>query len=544
MFSEKAVKQFASLFQGNPYFRAVVRVSDERNNGKMKSTVTTVSEPVNEGHYRRHLEGEERYGCVLLQMDQTVTFGAIDLDVYGDAAYITSILQWVEHFRLPLIPCRTKSGGLHLYLFLAEPTPAKEVREILHAISAEIGCANYKGKDAEIFPKENTVNFVEGGTGSNITLPYFNAGDADCATYMMNFKMEPMTLDVFLLYASEKRTTVPVVTRLLKARKEDVGDFLKGAPPCLQSVFALVKAGHQAGRNDILRQFTAYFQKRYGDYEAWSHEVDAFNTTYFTEPLSQKELQSTVLKDRPQHYTCTKAPFSSHCNRGKCLQEEYGITQSHGDLLKISYIEKVLTDPAIWRLETSSGKLALTTSQLDNLGEFRKACMEQLSFRPNLKSEQFQEILNVAMQTVNHVIPPDELSRFFPLLDALREYFFATSVNGVMSTNLADLVRNRPVHKADERVVLFNSDAFLRFKSRKKVVDTQELFEFNRHYEITLRVVDLSHLSLSVPLRCSAIAYSHVEAYLVDRQERHALALRLGKEELEDEVKTSERRAF
>ena len=74
-------------------------------------------------------------------------WAAIDIDV-NDIDH-ASLGKKVEDLGLPLVVCRSKSGGAHCYLFLQKPCPAKDVVDALRNWSAALG---YPG--VEIFPKQ------------------------------------------------------------------------------------------------------------------------------------------------------------------------------------------------------------------------------------------------------------------------------------------------------------------------------------------------------------------------------------------------------
>ncbi len=54
------------------------------------------------------------------------------------------IISSIRKLKLPIVPCRSKSGGLHLFIFFDKPIAAKLVREKLKEISF-FGDANFKG---------------------------------------------------------------------------------------------------------------------------------------------------------------------------------------------------------------------------------------------------------------------------------------------------------------------------------------------------------------------------------------------------------------
>ena len=56
-------------------------------------------------------------------------FAVIDIDVYGGK--LKKIVQALYDSMLPIVPVRSKSGGLHIYFMFKKAVSAKSVRRIL-----------------------------------------------------------------------------------------------------------------------------------------------------------------------------------------------------------------------------------------------------------------------------------------------------------------------------------------------------------------------------------------------------------------------------
>ncbi|MEZ4412431.1 MAG: phage/plasmid primase, P4 family [Gemmatimonadales bacterium] len=134
---------------------------------KVEGRAITLREPPTLDHYERHLSGEYGLGIVPIRDDGTVRWGAIDIDQYVDLD-ITAKAEESERLGLPLVMCRTKSGGIHAYLFCAEDIPAELVRSKLQEWSVALGFPR-----AEIFPKQTRLA-SDRDVGNWINMPYFN----------------------------------------------------------------------------------------------------------------------------------------------------------------------------------------------------------------------------------------------------------------------------------------------------------------------------------------------------------------------------------
>ena len=80
---------------------------------------------------------------------------------------LASLKVW--NLKLPLIVCRSKSGGAHVFLFTKENIPASLMQSKLKQMSIILG---YEG--SEIFPKQTEILVDRGDTGNFLNLPYYN----------------------------------------------------------------------------------------------------------------------------------------------------------------------------------------------------------------------------------------------------------------------------------------------------------------------------------------------------------------------------------
>jgi hypothetical protein len=101
------IEGFMALFRAN-----------ERSYGvympHAKTKMMTVSAAYNAEHVRGHLEGEQGLGAVPIMDDNKCWFGVLDIDVHGPNGVhvdLVAIEEKVRKAELPLIVCRSKSGG-------------------------------------------------------------------------------------------------------------------------------------------------------------------------------------------------------------------------------------------------------------------------------------------------------------------------------------------------------------------------------------------------------------------------------------------------
>lgn len=107
-------KRMLAAFEGSDVGYLVTRVGDRGKKGKTEAEYRTVHGQVTEELMQKHLDGESGVGIVPIKGDMC-KFGVIDIDVYDlDHA---SLQRRITDLKLPLVHCRSKSGGAHLYLF-------------------------------------------------------------------------------------------------------------------------------------------------------------------------------------------------------------------------------------------------------------------------------------------------------------------------------------------------------------------------------------------------------------------------------------------
>jgi hypothetical protein len=103
----------------------------------IKSTAKTIRRPVTLRLWQDHLSGKRPLGVITIGPDGTCKWGSIDVDQYDVS--LLEIIARVEWHKLPLVPCRSKSGGLHLFLFVTEWHSAAVVQAALRAMAAKLG---------------------------------------------------------------------------------------------------------------------------------------------------------------------------------------------------------------------------------------------------------------------------------------------------------------------------------------------------------------------------------------------------------------------
>ncbi len=166
------VEKFKSIFSGLDRAYGQYKSEGPKANGKMGGKAFIIKEPVTDKLWTDHLEGKDpSLGIIPIRDDSTCSWGCIDVDTYP--LDHKKLIRKIRDLKLPLVMCRSKSGGAHVFIFLKEPVQASIVRDKLTEWSAEIGYAH-----CEIFPKQVEIKADRGDTGNFLNLPYHGGDDS------------------------------------------------------------------------------------------------------------------------------------------------------------------------------------------------------------------------------------------------------------------------------------------------------------------------------------------------------------------------------
>ena len=120
--SDEVITAFKNLYSGYGKAHGKFEIKGpEPLTGKVQGKATTIHTGAPEQAWEDHLAGTcAGLGSIpLLDDGMSAQWAAIDIDV-NDIDH-TSLEKKVKNLRLPLIICRSKSGGAHCYLFLENP---------------------------------------------------------------------------------------------------------------------------------------------------------------------------------------------------------------------------------------------------------------------------------------------------------------------------------------------------------------------------------------------------------------------------------------
>lgn len=338
---------------------------------EIKTSAKTLRGPTTIEMWQEHLSGEKPLGIIPIREDSTCFWACIDVDKYDTD--LLPYIQQVERERLPLVCARSKSGGLRIYLFLAEAQPAGAVLSVMRDLAARLGLA-----DSEIFPKQTAVLEDRGDVGNWMVMPYFGGTYGGRIKEQVGLKRggAEMSLTEFVNMAEAARLTPEQFAALGQARTSNAprqkprpngqkspeppvpfGD----GPPCLQHLAQDGVTEHQ-GRNATLFMMGSYYKR--ADPAHWQDRLDEANEKYMRPPLDPDEVRGIIrsLAKKDYEYTCKVQPMCAHCDSILCRTRRHGV--GAGEHPTITSLTVIQADPAIWFLQVGDQRYEVSTEQL------------------------------------------------------------------------------------------------------------------------------------------------------------------------------------
>lgn len=447
------VKRFANLFKG------LDRAHGRYNNGRAQ----TVRTPATENMYANHFAGKGGLGVVPICGDNNCFFGAIDIDI-NDINH-SDLWHRVEQLGLPLVVCRSKSGGAHLYTFSGVAIPAVTLRRYLSKWASDLGY----GK-SEIFPKQDFL-IASDDIGNWINLPYYDHLGENLRPAHKEDKW--LTVEEFL----------EVAEGLVEANA--IGNFpvpeedkYEGMPPCLSWFYERAPNECDNNRNEVLYNYGVFLQK--SKPENLEDELHRINHRIFIKPLPAKEVTALIksVKRRDYRYKCRTSLIQEHCNAVECKKLPFGIedtSDKYGELM-VGCLTKHLTDPPRWVIDINGFDIEVTSDELMDYRRIRILALEKADIvAPPMKGEEWLLLLKDRMANKKMVEAPKDASTHGHLILALTEFI---QIADRSTRGREDLLRGIPVKDKlvvrgeMETVVMFRSQDFISYLKRKKMATT------------------------------------------------------------------------
>jgi|TARA_E500000305_G_scaffold111193_1_gene121921 hypothetical protein len=313
-------EQLLKIFEGNSELFITTSLTgevDER--GKTVGQTLTVHEPVTLKIWKEHLEGTKRIG-IKPEKDDMCKWGCIDIDPQSYKDYSQKkVIDILKDNQLPLVPVRSKSGGLHLFLFLDNWYPVKDVLKKLHEWNKNFFQA------LEVFPMNKCMN-----------MPYFNMNATTEFAY--NESNTPVMIGTFIEIIRNKTLSLDQLQNI-KVKEYEPEEDWKHYPPCVQKMIMDKWSGNH--RNDLLYNVGVLEMKK-SDGKITIEEMRTIlqkrNQEIFVTPMDPREIDNSVAKSvikKDYNYKCPPklGAITPICNKDLCKFRKLGIGSQVPDLI-------------------------------------------------------------------------------------------------------------------------------------------------------------------------------------------------------------------
>jgi hypothetical protein len=368
--------------------------------------------PVTKKLYREHLNGGD--GLAIAPLTNTgrkrnvCYYAAIDIDIYG--VNFTWLVNRLYHAGFKFAAFLSKSGGLHVYFFFADPEPAAKAIETLEKISEVYGLERLfvngknKGK-VEIFPKQSA--FTPGNTNANcLFLPFYNSANKSKQT-MLTAEGKLVGIVKALPFIESAFTSVKEINSVLN------GLPYNDAPYCVQTILLTGALAENDGRNNFLFSAAVYLKKKYED--NFRDYLDEMNERLET-PLEREEVDSvynSVTAKGFDGYLCGKLPCAGYCDKKLCALREYGAGRRKNNRFTGAdcwgKLSKVMAEEPyyLWEVRINPDDDFKTVrvdsvDDLQNQSVMQKRCWRDLNWAPfRVKDNDWIATVNKAMEGID-----------------------------------------------------------------------------------------------------------------------------------------------
>jgi len=491
-----SVEKFSAIFNGLQLAYGTYKVEKKQANGKNTGRAAIVREPRTTDMWEGHLSGKGRgIGIIPINEDNQCVWGCIDVDQYPLDHKL--LVEKIRKLKLPLVVCRSKSGGAHCFLFTTAWVDAKEMQDTLKQVSAALG---YGG--SEIFPKQVKLHLDRDDVGNFLNLPYYDAEEG--LRYAIKDDGTSATLDEFFeLYEAHKQTPEQILK--LQISEEVEGGSMKDAPPCLQ--FLTNNKISEGGRNNGLFNLGVYLRKAYPD--SWETEILTYNMMYLEPPLPLNEVNIVAkqLQKKDYTYRCSDSPINAHCNKELCQTRKHGVGSAIQGAT-VANLRKYNSTPPVWFVDVNGEPLELDTEGLLNQPAFQKACMEQLNSMPRTLSKQAWEI---RISGLMNEMKANE--------SAIIDVAIEASTSGQFYDYLEEFCAHMQKAKDKEEILLKRpwtddetSLTFFRLKDFEAYLKRNKFFEY-KPYKIAQRLRDMGGESKLLKIKGRPVRVWQIPAY-------------------------------
>jgi len=310
------IKDLLEIFQGDPNKHLMTSLTGEVNEkGKREANCWEEKKPVTESLWQTHLDGKQRIGIFPIHEDK-IKWGCIDIDPRNYKDYSSKkYIDIITNYKLPLIPVKSKSGGLHLFIFFKEWTNLKEASAVLDDWNNK-----YFGSSEVIPPQKKALN-----------MPYFKVNAT--SEHAFDSNGNGLLVGAFIELVKANLCDIEKIKQIKTEEPEEISLYSE-YPPCVQNLMREKWAGNH--RNDMLFNVGVLIQKEHdGNISPTDlgEKLLEKNKEVFTSPLNDREVTATVLKsltkNKEYFYKCPPRynGLVPICNKEECKKRKLGLNK-------------------------------------------------------------------------------------------------------------------------------------------------------------------------------------------------------------------------
>ncbi len=447
-------EKFKNIFEGLKIAYGQYQKGERSENGsKQQGKAFIVRKNVSDDLWEKHLQGEgPALGIIPIREDSTCRWGCVDIDSYN--LDHSSLIQSIRNFNLPLIVCRSKSGGAHVFLFTKEFISAALMQSTLKKIAKVLG---YEG--SEIFPKQTEILVERGDTGNFLNLPYYNGTKGLRYAISDDGNGSSCTLEEFYkLYDVHACTEEQV--KQIKIEEKKIEEAFPAGPPCLNKL-ASVGFG-EGSRNNALFNIAVYYKQAHPD--SWEDKIVEANIKHMEPKLSNSEVQQlikSVNRKGYDKYRCKDAPINAVCQSGLCRTKRFGVGFGEEEMPMLGNLTKYKSSPPQWFLDVDGTRIELKTEQLYSSPLFALACLDQANLIvPVPKAKDWKQFfLKPMMNNLQEVEPLESLNPTNQLTGLLQDW----TTNRQSARTMDDVFNKLPFTDENKEFTYFRMDDFYAF---------------------------------------------------------------------------------
>ena len=443
--------KFKSIFLGLDIAYGQYQPGERGENGKQKGKAFICRGDVRDSLWSDHLEGKgPALGSIPITQNNDCRWGCMDIDEYNFDHL--SLIQSIRKLNLPLIVCRSKSGGAHVFLFTKENIPASLMQSKLKQFAKTLG---YEG--SEIFPKQTEILVERGDTGNFLNLPYYN--NTKGLRYAFDDNGDALTLEQFYI-AYDKYSCTRGDVEGIQITTEKREEAFPLGPPCLNKL-ASIGFG-QGSRNNALFNIAVFYKQSQPD--TWEDKIVEANLKHMDPPLSNNEVQQlikSVNRKGYDKYRCKDAPINSVCQSGLCRTKRFGVGYGEEEMPVLGSLTKYTSNQPQWFLDVGEARIELKTEQLYSPNLFALACLDQANLIvPIPKPKDWkQHFLKPMMTNLQEVEPLESLDPTNELTGLLQDW----TTNRQSARTLDDIFNKLPYTDDKREFTYFRMEDFYSF---------------------------------------------------------------------------------